>query len=285
MPGQRQRRQQSPGRSRAIALGGRPEGSGGDNSAAQERLKGRPFSTRQAQEGLARLGFTREVSDSWDADARASLRGFQEALGLEPSGQLDPPTEAALHAAMHARVSFRELLAMAPDLDPPQAQALLPGVNTGMTRADASNANRKVAFLAQLAHESSGFARLDGPGGGLLPVEQASGWSPIEAGRSAGNTWSEGDFNRLADEGRFREIAERLDPSGRSLDSRDEWVGHTQDVVRRSKGNPNFFDAIPPHVVIDEEPGPGLEWGAIADQEADDKAPTSPPSAWIRDFL
>ena len=267
--------QRSVVRGRAESLGGRP-----GNAAAQDRLRARGLSPRTAQEALARLGFGREVADVWDADRRASLADFQRALGLVDSGELDPPTEMALQHAITARVSFRELLAIAPELEHQSAAALLPGVNTGMARADVSNDQRKAAFLAQVAQESGSFTRMEGDGSGLLPVRGDAGWGPVELGQATAERWSSGGFNALADLGRFAEIGQRL---GAPAEALDEVRGHVREVLGRSRGNPGFFDAFPPNVVVDEADGPPLLW-ADAELEADEQgAPPQVPD--IGDFL
>lgn len=262
----RRQRQASPqrgvARGRAEALGGPPS-----NAAAQDRLRARGLSPRAAQEALARLGFGREVADGWDADRRASLADFQRALGLVASGELDTPTEMALQHAITARVSFRELLAIAPELEHRSAAALLPGVNTGMARADVSTDQRKAAFLAQVAQESGSFSRLEGDGSGLLPVRGEGGWGPVELGQAAAARWTSGGFNDLADLGRFDEIGARLGAPAEELQS---VRGHVREVLVRSRGNPAFFDALPPGVVVDEAGGPPLLW-AESELAADDE--------------
>ena len=258
----RRQRQLTSQRSLARARGG-PAGGPPSNAAEQDRLRARGLSPRAAQEALARLGFGREVADAWDGDRRASLVEFQRALGLEASGELDGPTEQALQHAITARVSFRELLAIAPDLEHRSAAALLPGVNTGMARADVSNEQRKAAFLAQVAHESDAFTRLDGDGAGLLPVRGDSAWGPVEAGQAVAERWASGGYNALADALRFGEIGERL---GAPAEALANVRGHVREVLVRSRGNPSFFDGFPPGVVVDETNGPPLLW---ADAELD----------------
>ncbi|MBL8619261.1 MAG: peptidoglycan-binding protein [Deltaproteobacteria bacterium] len=255
MSSQRRQPQRAAQPSRAVASA-RARGGPPSNAAQLDRMRAH-LSPRAAQEVLARLGFGGEVADRWDPDRRAGLAAFQEALGLQPTGELDPITEAALQHAHLARVSFRELLAIAPDLEQRSALDLLPGVNTGMARADVSNAQRKAAFLAQLAQESAGFQRLDGGGQGLLPARGEAEPSPVAVGQAAAARWSEGGFNALADQGMFATISAQLGvPEAQAAELRV----HVRDVIGRARANPGFFDALPPGVAVDEGEGPPLLW-------------------------
>ena len=272
MSSQRRQPQRAQQHARAVAAA-RAVGGPPSNAAQLDRLRGQ-FTPRSAQELLARLGFGREIGSGWDRERREALAAFQAALGLPNTGQLDPHTEAALQQALSARVSFRELLAIAPELEQRNALQVLPGVNTGMARADVNNTDRKAAFLAHIAHESQGFAQLQGQGGGLLPPAADGPTSTVAMGQAAAERWTAGGFNALADAGAHAQISAQLGvPAQMAASLR----GHVRDVLARSHANPSFFDALPPGVTVDDADGPTLLW-AETDEALDAEADTAPPA-------
>ncbi len=159
------------------------------------------------QQSLTQLGYGVQATGTMGQTTQGTLRRFQEHAKIAPTGELGATTLAGLERSLKASVTLEELRAFAPGVDEKTARTWLPYLNQSMAWASIDNEQRKAAYLAQIAHETDGFATFE---------EYASG-ADYEGRDDLGNTRA-GDGVRYKGSGaiqltgraNYREIGKRL---------------------------------------------------------------------------
>ncbi len=146
-------------------------------------------SASELQQRLTKLGFVTPVTGTHDAGSQGALRLFQGKYGVQQNGRLGPTTLAVLDKAMRCSVTLEQFAKIA-GMPVADAAKELPGLNASMYFAEINTVQRKATYLAQLGHESLGFAQFE---------EFASG-AAYEGRRDLGNT-QRGDGKRYKGRG------------------------------------------------------------------------------------